>query len=138
MRGGGSGIEATIGYAAGALGSGIVYARLTSARSRHLLRVAFRVPDISRRPDRATGYAALTAVARVLRKRSASQISFVLSDPLLVEEITGRHELPDGLVLPYVGLRCVLNALPSFSVRAGPTDDLTQRARAEAALNLAA
>jgi hypothetical protein len=40
--------------------------------------------------------------------------------------------------MAYVQVRCALNALSSFNVRVRQADELTQRARAEVALNVAA
>ena len=80
----------------------------------------------------------MTAVARALRDRGFDNLRFVLNDAELVEEIAKRREPAPTLALPYVRLRCVLNSLSEFSIAAGATDDLTQRARAEVALNLAA
>lgn len=138
MRGGNPGVEAAIGYAADARGNGVAYARLTGRRRRQLLRVAFRIAEPTRPIDRASGYAALAAVARALRKRGILHVRFLLSDVKFTDEIGGHRDLPETLALPYVRLRCALNALASFSIGAGSTDDLTQRARAEVALNLAA
>lgn len=132
-----SGVQAAIGYAVGPRGLGLAYARLAGSKVSKLLRLSFRTAS---RPvsERAGGYAALTAVARALRDRGFDRLRIVVNDPELVEEITKRREPPDALALPYVGLRCVLNSLTASSVVAGATDDLTQRARAEVALNLAA
>ncbi|HEY6325478.1 MAG TPA: hypothetical protein VIW73_03040 [Candidatus Cybelea sp.] len=130
-------MKAAIGYAVGPRGLGLAYARLTGSGTRKLLRSTFRTAP---RPgsDRAGGYAAVTAVARALRDRGFDNLSFILNDAELVEEIAQRREPSATLALPYVRLRCVLNSLAGFSVIAGATDDLTQRARAEVALNLAA
>jgi hypothetical protein len=138
MRGCNAKIEAAIGYAADARGQGVAYARLTGSRKRQLLRVTFAVSEDARPIERANGYAALTAVARSLRKRGILRVGIAINDAQFVDEILTRRDLPDGLILSYVRLRCALNSLASWSVRPGATDDLTQRARAEAALNLAA
>ncbi len=135
MRVSRSGVEAAIGYAVGSRGLGLAYALLSGSAAPELLRSTFRTVPGS---DRAGGYAAVTAVARALRDRGFEKLRFVLNDVELVEEIAKRREPSESLVLPYVRLRCVLNSLSEFSVAAGATDDLTQRARAEVALNLAA
>ncbi|HVR46847.1 MAG TPA: hypothetical protein VMT95_09490 [Candidatus Binatia bacterium] len=136
MRASDSGVQAEIGYAVGPRGLGLAYARLTGSGRRKLLRSTFRA---SRgQTDRAGGYAAVTAVARALRDRGFDNLRFVLNDAELVDEIVKRREPSETLALPYVRLRCVLNTLAGFTVAAGATDDLTQRARAEVALNLAA
>ncbi len=129
------GVEAVIGYAVGPRGLGLAYARLTGSGSAKLLRSTFRSLPAS---DRAGGYAAVTAIVRALRDRGFDNLRLVLNDAELVEEIAKRREPSQVLALPFVRLRCVLNTLSGFSVAAGATDDLTQRARAEVALNLAA
>lgn len=131
-------VEAAIGYAADARGNGVAYARLSGARRHRLLRVTFAVTGGARPIERAGGYAALTALARSLRKRGIMRVGFAVNDAQFVDEILTRRELPDGLALSYVRLRCALNSLASWGVRSAPTDDLTHRARAEVALNLAA
>jgi hypothetical protein len=130
-------VEATVGYAADECGKGIAYARLTASGSERLLRLTFRV---AARPltDRAIGYAALTAVARALARRHHREVTLVLGDADFLEEIAGGRGVADGLVLSYVNLRCALNALAKFRLQSGSTDELTQRARAEATLNVAA
>ncbi|MGB8908813.1 MAG: hypothetical protein WCC84_08700 [Candidatus Cybelea sp.] len=138
MRSPDPGVDAIIGYAADGRGSGIAYARLSLGRSRRLLRVSFRVGAASPFPERAVGYAALTAVTQVLCRRGFREVRFVLADTDFVEEIASGRGVGETLVIPYVRLRCTLNSLIKFSVRAAPTDDLTQRARAEVALNVAA
>jgi hypothetical protein len=138
MRSPDPGIDAIVGYAAGERGNGIAYARLSLGRSRRLLRVDFRVGPVVPFPERAVGYAALTAVTRVLCRRGFREVRFVLADADFVEEIASGRGVGETLVIPYVRLRCTLNSLIKFGVRAAPTDDLTQRARAEVALNVAA
>jgi len=137
MRSPEAGVQAAIGYAVGPRGLGLAYARLTGSGTHKLLRSTFRTASQAG-ADRAGGYAAVTAVARALRDRGFDNLRFVLNDAALVDEIAQRREPPETLALPYVRLRCVLNSLAGFSVVAGATDDLTQRARAEVALNLAA
>jgi hypothetical protein len=132
-------VEAAIGYAVSPQGDGVAYARLTGASEEPtLMRQTFRVSQSLRSLEAAGGYAALTAVARTLHERGFRNVRFFIGDVRLIEEISGRRDVPEHLVLPYVRLRCALNALPRFDVRAGSIDALTQRARAEAALNLAA
>jgi len=136
LQNSGRAVEATVGYAADGSGNGVAYARLTGAGQRQVLRVTF-LADAGG-ADRATGYAALTAVSRTLCKRGIRNVRYVVADPGFVAEITTGRDVGEALVLPYVRLRCVLNSLATFGMQAGPTDDLTQRARAEAALNLVA
>jgi len=128
-------VEATVGYAAGERGAGLAYARVVGSTSRRLLRIAFRV---SAPTERTTGYAALTAVCRALARRGIRGVSFVVGDAELVEEIGSGRSVGERLVLPYVRLRCALNSLAKFSVVHGATEELTQRANAEVALNIAA
>jgi hypothetical protein len=130
-------VEATVGYAADERGNGLAYARLTGGRSRRLLRAGFR---IGARPitARATAYAALTAVTQALCRRGFKSVRFVVADDEFVREIATGQNVTDDLQLAYVGLRCALNTLVSFRVDSGETDELTQRARAEVTLNLAA
>jgi hypothetical protein len=126
-------LEAMVGYAADDRGRGVAYARLHAGSSDHLLRVGFRV-----RRDYVAGevaYAALTALAQTLRRRGATNVRFVLEDERLVADVTERDALSAAIVLPYVRLKCVLNQLDAFSLVAAQTEDLTQRARAEIALN---
>lgn len=131
-------VEVLIGYAADERGAGIAYARLSCPESSKLLRVGFRIEAPESCRERAAGYGALTAVSRALAKRSIQDVRFVLADEAFVEEIATGRGVVELLAIPYVRLRCALNALTRFSVQAGGTDDLTQRARAEVALNVAA
>jgi hypothetical protein len=129
-------VEAVVGYAANERGNGLAYARIIGARSRKLLRAGFRISHPS--TGRTIGYAALTAVSRLLCKRGIREVRFVLGDPQFVDEISTGRGVLEALALPYVRLRCALNSLVKFSVQAGSTDELTQRAEAEVALNVAA
>jgi len=61
-----------------------------------------------------------------------------MPDHRFVEEVTTRRDVPEALVLPYVRLRCALNAFHDVEVGAGATDELMRRAGAEVALNVAA
>jgi hypothetical protein len=136
-RGADRAAEATVGYAADEHGNGLAYARVAGPRSRRVLRVGFRV---SARPvtDRATAYAALTAVTRALAKRGVRAVRLVVGDARFAEEVETGHGVAAGLELAYVGLRCALNSLAALGVQPGATDELTQRARAEVTLNVAA
>jgi hypothetical protein len=135
-RGSDAAIDAAVGYAADERGNGIAYVSAVKSETRRLLRIAFRVAaPVS---ERAVGYAALTAVARALAKRGVRGVRFVLSDREFAQEVATGSGVSDTFAIPYVRLRCALNALSRFEVRVSSTDDLTQRARAEAALNVAA
>lgn len=129
-------VEAKLGYAADRRGCGIAYVSIAAVEGRCLLRLPFRVT--APREDRAIGYAALTEVAKALRERGCGRVKFTLGDAQLVDEVQTQRDLPETLVLAYVRLRCALNALEAYTVNTGATEDLTQRARAEAALNLVA
>lgn len=131
-------VEAAIGYAAGPGGDGVAYAHLRGEKQQRLVRLTFQTPGAARLAGRADGYAALTRVANELARRGVRRVRFVLGDREFVDEIARRATSSENLVLPYVRLRCALNALADYSVQLGPTDDLTQRARAEVALNVAA
>ncbi len=126
--------EIHIGYGVDAAGCGVAYARTESI----VLRLPFRV---ARRPslvERAGAYAAIVTVARSLAKRGIQCVRFRLPDHQLVDELSKRSEPPEELALPYVRVRCALNALEYFEIAFEEPGDLMQRARAEVALNLAA
>jgi hypothetical protein len=131
-------VEATVGYAAGSRGNGVAYAQLTGAGVEALYRVPFSVGVPPPFSDRAIDYAALTAVSHALCKRGFREVRFLLGDPELAQEIASGADVGETLVLPYVRLRCSLNSFAMFDVGEGTADDLTQRARAEVALNVAA
>ena len=130
-------MEATIGYAADQSGRGIAYARLTGSRSHRLLRTEFHVAARTV-TDRAIAYAALTSIVRALARRGFREVTFVLGDAEFAEEIASGRGVSEALVLSYVALRCALNTLKTFQLRTGSTDELAQRARVEATLNVAA
>lgn len=138
MRKSGGSSEVAIGYAAGPTGSGVAYASLGRAGGDDVLRLPFRIAGLCARVERAASYAALAAVAQALHKRGVARVRFVLPDEEFVDEVTSRGEVPEHLVMPYVRLRCALNAFAMYEIISGATDDLTQRARAEVALNQAA
>lgn len=131
-------LEVAIGYAAGPAGSGVAYAALNGAGTRNVLRLPFRIARRLPLAERAVSYAALVTVARALCKRGITRARFVVPDRQFVEEVTTRCDLPESLALPYVRLRCALNAFHYVEVASGPTDELMQRAGAEVALNVAA
>jgi hypothetical protein len=131
-------VEVAIGYGAGPAGLGLAYAGMTGAHGREVVRLPFRIAQRSLFGERAVAYAALATVARALYKRGIRRARFVLPENEFVEEVVARRELPETLALPYVRLRCALNALDEYEIRSGATDELSQRARAEIALNLAA
>ncbi|MBV8374661.1 MAG: hypothetical protein JO302_04055 [Candidatus Eremiobacteraeota bacterium] len=126
-------MEAALGYAADDRGYGVSYARLRDARGEHLLRVPFRVRAHFGAPE--VAYAALIAVAKTLHRRGVIRARFVLEDEGLVADVTQQGALSAAMVLPYVRLKCALNQFEAVSLVAAQTLDLTQRARAEIALN---
>lgn len=127
-------VNAELGYAADDRGRGIVYAQLGILGKAHLMRIGFRL-----RPSyaaREVAYTALAAVARTLHRRGIRTVRFVIEDEQLVSEVTvAATELPAPMVLPYVRLKCALNQLEAWTLVASPQADVTQRARAEIALN---
>src|ERR1700722_7121744 len=131
-------LEVEVGYAAGPAGSGVAYAALNGAEGREVVRLPFRIVGRRVLVERAVASAALVTVARSLCKRGVARAHFVMPDSRFVEEVTTRCDVPEGLVLPYVRLRCALNAFHGVAIVTGATDELMQRAAAEVALNVAA
>jgi hypothetical protein len=131
-------VQAQLGYAADALGNGIAYARLTTRTGERLVRVAFPVKRFEGLGGREIGYAALAAVATMLRERGVSRVRFYVPDLELVADVTNHRAVAPPLVLPYVRLGCALNQFSSFAVDAGEDPDLDGRARAELFINTAA
>lgn len=131
-------VTVLVGFAANERGRGIAYARLAGMAATRLLRLEFCVGSIHEKAEPAVAYAALTAVARAVVRSGISRAKFVVADENFVNEIATGTGVGETLAIPYVRLRCVFNSLAHFSIAAGATDDLTQRARAEAALNIAA
>jgi hypothetical protein len=131
-------LEVAVGYAAGPAGNGVAYAALSGAQGREVVRLPFRIVRRCALAKRAVAYAALVTVARALCRRGVTRAHFLMPDPQFVEEVTSRCDLPEALVLPYVRLRCALNAFNDVEIGIGTTDELMQRAGAEVALNVAA
>lgn len=131
-------VQVQLGYAADRLGEGIAYARLTTRAGARLVRVAFRVQRFESLSGREIGYAAMAAVATMLRERGLDRAAFVLADTDLVADCTAHRDVPPPLVLPYVRLRCALNRFAEYQLREGEDPDLDGRARAELLLHTAA
>jgi hypothetical protein len=131
-------LEVEVGYAAGPAGSGVAYAAFNGAEGREVVRLPFRIVRRGLLVERAVAYAALVTVARSLCKRGVTRVHFVMPDRQFVEEVTTRSDVPEALALPYVRLRCALNAFHDVEIGNGATDELMQRAGAEVALNVAA
>ncbi|MBV9263468.1 MAG: hypothetical protein JO324_04030 [Candidatus Eremiobacteraeota bacterium] len=129
-----------MGYALASDGRGIAYVRIERGFIAETLRVPFAVSHAFRATNKEeiAGYAALIAVARAVRRRGARSVRFVLSDERIASGATTGSAIGEELALPYVRLRCELNTFSKCEIRTGSTDDLTHRAQAEAALNLAA
>jgi hypothetical protein len=134
----GPGANATIGYAADERGRGVAYARIGADAGEQLLRVPFRLKRASDLDGREIGYAALTAVVRALREWGVRRVTFAVDDPQLVADLSDQRDLPPAIVLPYVRLRCAFNQLEEVTLERAPENDLSQRARAEVALHVAA
>ncbi|MBV8491529.1 MAG: hypothetical protein JO199_13460 [Candidatus Eremiobacteraeota bacterium] len=130
-------VVGTVGYAAGHRGTGVAYLRAFTASGEQLARVPFKV---TRPPagGNAAGYAAMLAVLRALRSWGVRRVDLTVEDRGLVDELCGRGDVAPDMVLPHVRVRCALNAFDAASVTLGAESDLTQRARAEAALSDAA
>jgi hypothetical protein len=131
-------LQVQLGYAADDLGNGIAYARLSARAGERLVRVAFRVKRCEGLSGREIAYAALEAVAAMLRERGISAARFYIADAELLADVMQRRKVAPPLVLPYVRLGCVLNRFASFALTAGEDPDLDGRARAELFLHTAA
>lgn len=131
-------VEAAVAHAAGEDGRGVAYARVGSGADEFLLRLSFGVVETSALRQREAGYAALTAVVRALCKRGARRIRLRVDDAALIADLGGHRDVPSPIVMPYVRLRCALNQLDDVQLHLAADADLAQRARAEAALNVAA
>ena len=131
-------VHAQLGYAADGLGNGITYARLTTRAGERLVRVAFRARRFEGLAGREVAYAALTAVAALLRDRGIDRVQFAVPDAELVADRANNRDVPPPLVIPYVNLGCVLNRFASFELTGGDDPDLTARARAELFIHTAA
>jgi len=131
-------VQVQLGYAADREGNGIAYARLTTRAGARLVRVAFRVQRFEGLEGREIGYAALTAVAALLRERGLESVAFALADGELVTDCSAHRDVPPPLVLPYVRLRCALNRFKEYALHHGADPDLEGRARAELVLLSAA
>jgi hypothetical protein len=80
------------------------------------VRLPFRIASRRLLVERAVAYAALVTVARSLCKRGVTRAHFVMPDRQFVEEVTTRCDVPEALVLPYVRLRCALNAFHDVEI----------------------
>jgi len=131
-------VQAQLGYAADGLGNGVAYARLTTQAGARLVRVAFRVQRFEGVGGREVAYAALTAIAMLLRSRGVERVAFALGDAHLVADCNEHRDVAPALVLPYVRLGCALNQFAAYELRVSDDPDLEARARAELVLHTAA
>ncbi len=129
---------AAVGYAADERGNGIAYVRAQTATGEQLARIPFRMQRRRELGGRDVGYGAVGAALHALREWGVRRIQLLLEEPELVDAIAGGRDVPPEMVLPYVRLRCALNAFDSAAVALGAQSDLTQRARAEIAMHAAA
>jgi hypothetical protein len=134
-------VDAATGFAADAQGNGVAYARLLlgDAATPRVLRVPFTVKRYPALLEREVGYAAIAAVAAVLRRRGIERVRFTLDDARLVEDLREHRDVPSALTLAYVRLRCALNQFKEYDLAASSGEsDLTARARSEVAMHVAA
>ncbi|MBV8283212.1 MAG: hypothetical protein JO175_01120 [Candidatus Eremiobacteraeota bacterium] len=129
-------VHAEVGFAAAPGGRGVAYARLRRAASEYLLRVGFRLN--AGFSDREVGYAAVTEIARALQRRGVRHAALAVGDAALLSELACTSDVPDTIVLPYVRLKCALNGFERVELLPNLSPELTQRARAEVALDTAA
>jgi len=89
---------------------------------------------------REVGYSALAAVSASLQRLGCERVRLAVDDPLLVEDLRARNEIPAPLAVEYVRLRCRLNRFLTYEItHAGGSDgDLAARARSETAMRIAA
>lgn len=137
-------VPVTIGYAAREDGYGVAYAGLVAAHGSPVktpLRVEFACRPHPVLRGRDISYAALTAVAAELLRHDVRSVVLRIDDASLARDLEERAPLPETLALPYITLRCKLNAFHAARVAASKdatVRDLTARARAELALQTAA
>lgn len=132
-------MSAAVGFAADARGNGVAYVRLGGSASR-VVRVPFQVKRYPALLDREVGYAALTAVGTVLRRRGVRNVQLRIDDERLAGDLLEHRDVPAPLTLAYVRLRCALNQLGEYEVApaAAADADLAARARADVAMHAAA
>ena len=133
-------VDAATGFAADAQSNGVAYVRLMLGGTPRVLRVPFAVKRYPALHDREIGYAALTSIAGVLRRRGVERVRFTIDDTHLAADLREHREVPPPLALAYVRLRCALNQFKEYDIAvcAAGESDLTARARSEAAMHIAA
>jgi hypothetical protein len=133
-------VDAETGFAADSHGNGVAYVRVAMAGKARVLRVPFTVKRYAALLEREVGYAAVTAVAAVLRRRGIERVRIAIDDAPLFADLREHREVPAPLALAYVRLRCALNQFKEYDIAAStaPQNDLTARARSETAMHVAA
>jgi hypothetical protein len=131
-------MRAAVGYAADGRGEGVAYVRVFADRTPRVLRVPFSAQRYPGLQGREIGYAALHAVAQAVHRRGLRRVHFEVDDDSLRRDLAERRELPAALTVPYVRLRCALNAFERYGVGCTADGDLAARARSEIAMHAAA
>jgi hypothetical protein len=133
-------VEAAVGFAADANGSGVAYVRVGEGSAARVMRVPFLVKRYPALLDREVGYAALAAVCPALRGRGIERVRFVVDDTRLAGDLREHREVPSALSLAYVRLGCALNQFREYEIAGSPCSesDLSARARSEVAMHVAA
>jgi hypothetical protein len=131
-------VKALVGFAGDGAGRGIAYLRMRRGGKERVARRVFRFDPHPGFVERSTGYAAMEAMLPLLRKH-ARRVDIELDDVELFADLTQQREIPVALMLPYVRVRCGLNAFESWTLGVGmEARDLTARSRAEVSLPTAA
>lgn len=133
-------VRVAVGFAANERGEGIAYAHVGDSESARTLRVPFSVKRYPALLDREVGYAALTAVGTVLRRRGVERARLTIDDVCLTRDLHEHRDVPAPLTLAYVRLRCALNQFQEYQIADSPVSpsDLTARARRDVAMHVAA
>ena len=133
-------VTVAVGFAANEHGEGIAYAQVGDSATARTIRVPFFVKRYPALLDREVGYAALTAVGMVLRRRGVDCARLTIDDACLTRDLHEHRDVPAPLTLAYVRLRCALNQFQEYQIADSPASpsDLTARARSDVAMHVAA
>ena len=133
-------VTVAVGFAANEQGEGIAYVQVGDAAKARTLRVPFSVKRYPALLDREVGYAALTVVGTILRRRGLERAHLTIDDACLTRDLHERRDVPAPLTLAYVRLRCALNQFQEYEIANSPSSpsDLTARARSDVAMHVAA
>ena len=133
-------VTVAVGFAANEHGEGIAYVQVGDSANARTLRVPFSVKRYPALLDREVGYAALTAVGTVLRRRGVERARLTIDDTCLTRDLHEHRDVPAPLTLSYVRLRCELNQFQEYQIADAPASpsDLTARARSDVAMHVAA